>query len=93
MELSVHGSPVVAGLMLVLLFGLSGYFGPFLAGHGVRVVFAVPGLIVATTFVTLPFVARELIPVMEEIGPEEELAALSLGARPWRPISALTVMR
>jgi sulfate transport system permease protein len=73
-------SPVVAGLMFVLLFGLQGYFGPWLRDHGFRILFSLPGLVLATTFVTLPFVARELIPVMEAIGPDEELAALSLGA-------------
>jgi len=73
-------SPVVVGLMFVLLFGLGGYFGPWLREHGIQVLFATPGLILATTFVTLPFVARELIPLMEAIGPDEELAALSLGA-------------
>src|SRR5580698_4378873 len=77
-------SPVVAGLMFVLLFGLQGYFGPWLREHGVRIIFALPGLILATTFVTLPFVARELIPVMEAIGPDEETAALSLGASGWQ---------
>lgn len=73
-------SPVVAGLMLVLLFGLQGAWGPWLRAHGVSILFALPGLILATTFVTLPFVARELIPVMEAIGQDEETAALSLGA-------------
>jgi len=73
-------SPVVVGLMFVLLFGLQGFFGPTLRANGFQVLFTVPGLILATTFVTLPFVARELIPVMEAIGPDEELAALSLGA-------------
>jgi len=77
-------SPVVAGLMFVLLFGLQGYFGPWLREHGVRIIFALPGLILATTFVTLPFVARGLIPVMEAIGPDEETAALSLGASGWQ---------
>ena len=77
-------SPVVAGLMFVLLFGLQGYFGPWLREHGVRIIFALPGLILATTFVTLPFVARELIPVMEAIGPDEEIAAVSLGASGWQ---------
>jgi ABC-type sulfate transport system permease subunit len=66
------------------LFGLQGYFGPWLREHGVRIIFALPGLILATTFVTLPFVARELIPVMEAIGPDEETAALSLGASGWQ---------
>jgi len=73
-------SPVVVGLMFVLLFGLGGFFGPWLRSHGIQILFSTPGLILATTFVTLPFVARELIPVMEAIGPDEELAALSLGA-------------
>lgn len=77
-------SPVVAGLMFVLLFGLQGYFGPWLREHGIHIIFALPGLVLATTFVTLPFVARELIPVMEAIGPDEEIAALSLGARGWQ---------
>jgi sulfate/thiosulfate transport system permease protein len=73
-------SPVVVGLMFVLLFGMGGFFGPWLRHHGAQILFATPGLILATTFVTLPFVARELIPLMEAIGPDEELAALSLGA-------------
>jgi sulfate/thiosulfate transport system permease protein len=77
-------SPVVAGLMFVLLFGLQGYFGSFFRDHGIPIIFAWPGLILATTFVTLPFVARELIPVMEAIGPDEELAAVSLGAGAWQ---------
>jgi sulfate/thiosulfate transport system permease protein len=77
-------SPVVAGLMFVLLFGLQGYFGPWLRIHGIHIIFALPGLILATTFVTLPFVARELIPVMEAIGADEEMAALSLGAGGWQ---------
>jgi len=76
-------SPVVAGLMLVLIFGMNGYLGPWLREHDLKVIFALPGLIIATAFVTLPFVARELIPVMEAIGSDEEVAAVSLGARPW----------
>jgi sulfate transport system permease protein len=77
-------SPVVAGLMLVLIFGLQGYLGPWLRDHDIRIIFALPGLILATTFVTLPFVARELIPVMEAIGSDEETAAVSLGANGWQ---------
>src|SRR5262249_939102 len=77
-------SPVVAGLMFVLLFGMNGYLGPWLASLGVSVIFAIPGLILATTFVTLPFIARELIPLMEALGEEEELAALRLGANGWQ---------
>jgi sulfate transport system permease protein len=84
-------SPVVAGLMFVLLFGLQGYFGPWLREHGFRVLFSLPGLVLATTFVTLPFVARELIPVMEAIGPDEELAALSLGANGWQIFWRITL--
>jgi sulfate transport system permease protein len=84
-------SPVVAGLMFVLLFGLGGFFGPWLRSHGFQILFSTPGLILATTFVTLPFVARELIPVMEAIGPDEELAALSLGASGWQIFWRITV--
>ncbi|MFM7111125.1 MAG: sulfate ABC transporter permease subunit [Planctomycetota bacterium] len=73
-------SPVVVGLGLVLLYGSSGLLGPSLASVGIQVLFNSPALVLATTFVTLPFIVRELIPVMESIGPDEELAALSLGA-------------
>src|SRR4029079_17965000 len=72
-DLPFSVSPVVAGLMIVLLFGMQGYFGTWLREHGFRIIFATPGLIIATSFVTLPFVARELIPVMEAIGSEEEV--------------------
>ncbi|MBX9789430.1 MAG: sulfate ABC transporter permease subunit CysW [Pirellulales bacterium] len=84
-------SPVVAGLQLVLLFGLRGYFGPWLREHDIHVIFALPGLILATMFVTLPFIARELIPVLEAIGPDEELAAVSLGARGWQVLWKITL--
>ncbi|HYC00629.1 MAG TPA: sulfate ABC transporter permease subunit CysW [Candidatus Limnocylindrales bacterium] len=77
-------SPVVAGLIFVLLFGLQGYFGEWLREHDIKILFATPGLIIVTSFVTLPFVARELIPLMEAIGDEEETAAVSLGARAWQ---------
>jgi len=83
-DLPFSVSPVVAGLIFVLIFGQRGYLGPWLADHGIRVLFSVPGLILVTTFVTLPFIARELIPVMEALGPDEELAALSLGANGWQ---------
>jgi sulfate transport system permease protein len=83
-DLPFSVSPVVAGLFFVLLFGLQGYLGPWLRAHDIKIIFAVPGLILATTFVTMPFIARELIPVMEALGPEEELAALSLGANAWQ---------
>jgi sulfate transport system permease protein len=73
-------SPVISGMVFVLLFGRQGLFGPWLAAHGVHLVFAVPGIVIATLFVTFPFVARELIPVMEATGAEEEEAARLLGA-------------
>jgi sulfate transport system permease protein len=79
-DLPFSVSPVVAGLVFVLLFGAQGYFGPWLREHGYQVLFATPALVLATAFVTFPFVARELIPVLEAIGPDEELAARSLGA-------------
>ncbi len=84
-------SPIVAGLMFVLLFAGWGVFGPWLEANGLRVLFTVPGLVLVTTFVTLPFVARELIPVMEAIGPDEELAALSLGANGWQIFWRITL--
>lgn len=83
-DLPFSVSPVVAGLIFVLIFGLQGYLGPWLREHDIKVIFALPGLILATTFVTLPFVARELIPVMEATGSDEEVAALSLGANGWQ---------
>jgi sulfate transport system permease protein len=84
-------SPVVAGLALLLIFGRQGYLGPTLAQWEVDIVFATPGLILATCFVTLPFVARELIPLMESIGQDEELAAVSLGANPWQMFWRVTL--
>lgn len=84
-------SPVVAGLMLVLIFGLQGYLGAWLREMDIKIIFALPGLILATTFVTLPFVARELLPVMEEIGSDEETAALSLGASGWQMFRRVTL--
>lgn len=84
-------SPIVAGLMLTLIFGLQGTLGPWLREHNIEVIFALPGLILATAFVTVPFVARELIPVMEAIGSDEEVAAVSLGANPWQMFWRITV--
>jgi len=84
-------SPVVAGLALVLIFGRQGLLGPTLATLGWKVIFSWPGLVLATTFVTLPLVVRELIPVMEAIGPEEELAAVSLGASGWQVFTRVTL--
>jgi sulfate transport system permease protein len=76
-------SPVVAGLIYVLLFGAQGWLGPWLAAHDIRIIYAVPGIVLATTFVTFPFVARELIPLMQAQGSEQEQAALTLGAGGW----------
>jgi sulfate transport system permease protein len=73
-------SPVISGLVFILLFGLQGYLGPWLDAHDIKIVFAVPGMVLATTFVTFPFVARELIPIMQATGSEQEQAALTLGA-------------
>lgn len=84
-------SPVVVGLTFMLLFGRQGYFGPWLKEHGVQIVFAWPGIVLATAFVTVPFVARELIPVMQAIGPDEETAAVSLGASGWQMFWRVTV--
>jgi sulfate transport system permease protein len=76
-------SPVIAGLIYVLLFGAQGWLGPWLAEHDMKIIFAVPGIVLATTFVTFPFVARELIPLMQAQGSEQEQAALTLGAGGW----------
>lgn len=76
-------SPVIAGLVYVLVFGAQGWLGPWLDAHGLRIIFAVPGIVLATTFVTLPFVVRELIPLMQAQGSDQEQAALTLGAGPW----------
>ena len=84
-------SPVVAGLIFVLIFGLQGYLGPWLREHDIKIIFATPGLILATSFVTFPFVARELIPLMEAIGADEETAAVSLGARAWHLLRRVTL--
>ena len=81
-DLPFSVSPVVAGLIYVLLFGAQGIFGPWLAAHHVKIIFALPGIVLATTFVTFPFVARELIPLMEAQGKSDEEAALTLGASP-----------
>lgn len=77
-------SPVVAGLLLVLLFGLNGLLGGWLSAHGMRIIFALPGMVLATMFVTFPFVARELIPLAQEQGNDEEEAAVTLGASGWQ---------
>ena len=84
-------SPVVSGLVYVLLFGAQGWFGPWLQAHDVEIIFAVPGIVLATVFVTFPFVARELIPLMQAQGRDEEEAALSLGASGWQTFCRVTL--
>jgi len=84
-------SPVIAGLIYVLIFGARGWFGEWLFEHDVRIVFAVPGIVLATIFVTFPFVARELIPLMQEQGKEYEEAALTLGANGWQTFFRVTL--
>jgi sulfate transport system permease protein len=90
-DLPLAISPVVSGLIFVLLFGLHGWFGNWLDDHNVRILFAVPGVVLATIFVTFPFVARELIPFMQAQGTEEEEGALVLGASPWRIFFSVTL--
>jgi sulfate transport system permease protein len=84
-------SPVVAGLMFVVLFGRQGYLGDWLDAHDIKIIFAVPGIVIATVFITFPFVARELIPVMEATGAEQEQAALTLGANGWQTFWHVTL--
>ncbi|QDU29596.1 Sulfate transport system permease protein CysW [Anatilimnocola aggregata] len=84
-------SPVISGLIFVLLFGLQGWLGPWLAEHNIRIIFAVPGIVLATIFVTFPFIARELIPLMQQQGSDEEQAALSLGAGGWQTFCRVTL--
>ncbi|MCC7409837.1 MAG: sulfate ABC transporter permease subunit CysW, partial [Phycisphaeraceae bacterium] len=84
-------SPVISGLIFVLLFGLHGWLGAWLIEHGVHVIFAAPGIVLATVFVTFPFVARELIPLMQEQGTEEEQAAMVLGANGWQTFWRITL--
>lgn len=84
-------SPVVAGLIYVLIFGAQGWLGPFLQEHNVKIIFAVPGIVLATIFVTFPFIARELIPLMQAQGSEEEQVALSLGASGWQTFWRVTL--
>lgn len=90
-ELPFSVSPVISGLVWVLLFGANGWFGPMLDRAGVRIIFAVPGLILATVFVTFPFVARSLIPLMQEQGAAEEEAAITLGASFWQVFWRVTL--
>jgi len=90
-DLPFSVSPVVAGLMLVVLLGQQGFFGEWLAAHEIKIIFAVPGLVLATVFITFPFVARELIPVMQAAGTEQEEAALTLGASGWQTFWHVTL--
>jgi sulfate transport system permease protein len=90
-DLPFSVSPVVAGLIYVLCFGLQGLLGPWLAGHNIKIIFAVPGIVLATIFVTFPFVAREMIPLFEAQGNEEEEAALTLGANGWQTLFRVTL--
>ena len=92
-DLPLSVSPVVSGLIYVLLFGLQGILGPYLMRHGIRIIFALPGIVLATTFVTLPLVARELIPLLESQGNEEEEAALTLGAGGWQTFLRISLPR
>jgi len=91
LDLPLAASPVLSGLVYVLLFGAQGVFGGWLGEHGFRIIFAVPGIVLATIFVTFPFVARELIPVMQQQGREYEEAALSLGASGWQMFRRVTL--
>lgn len=84
-------SPVISGLIYVLLFGAQGWLGPWLAEHDIKIIFALPGIVLATIFVTVPFVARELIPLMQAQGREEEEAALTLGASGWQMFTRVTL--
>jgi sulfate transport system permease protein len=90
-DLPFSVSPVVSGLVYVLLFGAQGLLGPFLQRHGIEIIFALPGIVLATIFVTFPFVARELIPLMQDQGTADEEAALTLGAGPWRTFLTVTL--
>lgn len=90
-DLPFSVSPVVSGLIFVLLFGAHGWLGPWLSAHDVKIIFAVPGIILATVFITFPFVARELIPLMMEQGKDDEEAAVSLGANGWQTFWHVTL--
>jgi sulfate transport system permease protein len=90
-DLPFSVSPVVAGLMFVVLFGAQGFLGPWLRDHDLQVIFAVPGIVIATVFITFPFVARELIPLMQAQGSEQEQAALTLGASGWQTFWHVTL--
>jgi sulfate transport system permease protein len=90
-DLPFSVSPVIAGLIYVLIFGLQGWLGPWLSAHDIRIIFAVPGIVLATVFITFPFIARELIPLMQAQGTEEEEAAVVLGASGWQTFFRVTL--
>ena len=90
-DLPFSVSPVISGLVFVLMFGAQGWFGPWLAAHDIKIIFALPGIVLATTFVTFPFVARELIPLMQAQGRTDEEAAISLGASGWQAFWRVTL--
>jgi sulfate/thiosulfate transport system permease protein len=90
-DLPFSVSPVISGLIYVLLFGAQGYFGPYLRSENIQIIFALPGMVLATIFVTFPFVARELVPLMQEQGTQDEEAALSLGASGWKTFCKVTL--
>jgi sulfate transport system permease protein len=90
-DLPFSVSPVISGLVFVLLLGARGVFGPWMEAHDLHVIFALPGIILATTFVTFPFVVREVLPVMQELGSDEEEAALTLGAGGWQILFHVTL--
>nr|MBP9855571.1 sulfate ABC transporter permease [Candidatus Omnitrophota bacterium] len=90
-DLPLSVSPVISGLIFILLFGAQGIFGPWFIDHGIKIIFAPPAIILATIFVTFPMIARELIPVMKAQGTEEEEAALTLGANGWQTFCLITL--
>ena len=90
-DLPFSVSPVISGLIFVLMFGAQGWFGSWFVEHDIKIIFAVPGIVLATLFITFPFVARQLIPLMQEMGSEEEEAALSLGSSGWRMFFLITL--
>jgi len=90
-DLPLAISPVISGLIFVLLFGLHGWFGTWLQDHDISIIFALPGIIIATMFVTFPYVARELIPLMQQLGNDEEEAAITLGAGGWLTFFSVTL--
>ena len=90
-DLPIAVSPVISGMLFVLLFGMRGWFGAWLAANGISIIFAIPGIMIATLFVTFPYVARELIPLMQQLGNDEEEAAITLGAGAWMTFFRVTL--